>query len=50
MSRWIKTFHDIALGLFINAIYGLTQGDLNLANFYVLIVSVIAIYITNKGK
>jgi len=50
MNKWIRTFHDIALGLFINSIYSLTQGDLNIANFYVLSVSIITIYITNKGK
>jgi len=50
LDKWIKTFHDIALGLFINSVYGLTQGDIDLANIYVLIVSIISIYLTNKEK
>jgi len=44
-----KTLHDIALGFFVNAGYGLTQnGDVK-ANAYVLVVSVIIIYLTNRS-
>ena len=47
-KRWIKTFHDLALGLFVNAVYSLTQGDLNLSNLYVMGLMIIVIFMTNK--
>ena len=48
MKKWLKTFHDLALGLFVNAIYSITQGDLNEANFYVVILMIGVIFVTNK--
>ena len=50
MNKFIKTIHDISLGLFINASYGITQGDVNLANIYVIIGSIVIMYSTNKGE
>ena len=44
----LKTLHDIALGFFVNAGYGLTQGGAVAANLYVLAASVAIIYFTNK--
>ena len=50
MRKILKTFHDISLGLFINASYSITQGDVNIANIYVLIGSIVIMYSTNKGE
>ena len=50
MSRWFRTIHDLSLGFFINAVYSVTQGVYNLANFYVIFMSVILIILTNKGE
>jgi len=44
----LKTLHDIALGFFVNAGYGITQDGATAANLYVLAVSVAIIYFTNK--
>ena len=44
----IKTLHDVALGFFVNAGYGITQGGDIEANAYVLSLSVIIIYLTNR--
>ena len=44
----LKTFHDIALGFFVNAGYGITQGGSIEANVYVLVVSVLVIYFANR--
>ena len=48
-QKLIKTIHDISLGFFVNAGYGITQGGDVFANGYVLAVSIILIYFTNKG-
>jgi len=50
MNKFIKTIHDISLGLFINASYGITQGDINLANIYVITGTIVIMYSTNKGE
>ncbi len=44
----LKTLHDVALGFFINAGYGITQGGDILANAYVIVSSVTILYITNR--
>jgi len=44
----LKTLHDIALGFFINAGYSITQGGDIFANTYVIVVSVVMLYITNR--
>ena len=48
MKKWLKTFHDLALGLFVNGVYAITQGDLSIANFYVIGGSAFIIFVTNK--
>ena len=48
MKKWLRTFHDLALGLFVNAVYSITQGELNEANTYVIVLMVGVIFITNK--
>jgi len=50
MNRLKRTVHDIALGLFINATYGMTQGKITLNNFYVMILMAGAMFMTNKEK
>ena len=50
MNKFIKTIHDISLGLFINASYGITQGDVSISNLYVMGIMTISIYLTNKGE
>jgi len=50
MSKFIKTLHDVSLGLFINASYGVIQGDIDLANTYVIAITIIAMYITNRSE
>ena len=50
MNKFIKTIHDISLGLFINASYGITQDDINIANLYVIVGSIVIMYSTNQGE
>ena len=39
-DKMLKTLHDVALGFFVNAGYGITQGGDAKANIYVLFLSV----------
>ena len=48
MNRLKRTVHDIALGLFINATYGITQGEITISNVYVIIGTASIMYLTNK--
>jgi len=44
----IKTLHDVALGFFVNAGYGITQGGNVISNSIVMVFTVIILYKTNK--
>ncbi len=50
MQKLIRTAHDVALGLFVNGVYALWNGELNIPNISLVIISLITMYITNKGK
>jgi len=47
-KKILKTIHDAALGFFVNAGYALTQGGTFLSNFYVIIGTIILMYLTNE--
>ena len=49
MKRFIKTFHDIALGFFVNAGYTMSQGGDIIANGYVIFFAIVTLFLTNKG-
>ncbi len=52
MERKIyKVCENISLGLFINGSYGLTQGDLGIANIYLTFISIysMAFFILLQG-
>ena len=48
MKKIVKTIHDVALGMFVNALYTITQGGAIEANVYVIIATIATLYITNK--
>ncbi|WP_456470044.1 hypothetical protein [Caminibacter sp.] len=47
-KKLLKTIHDASLGFFVNAGYSLTQGGAVLPNVYVIIVTIILMYLTNE--
>ena len=44
----IKTLHDVALGFFVSAGYGITEGGNVISNGIVMVFTVIILYKTNK--
>ena len=50
MRSLYETFQQISLGLFVNGSYGLMQGDINIQNALIVLVTIKSMYVFNRLK
>ncbi len=50
MRSLFETLQQISLGLFVNGSYGLMQGDIDVQNVLIVIVTIRAMYVFNGLK
>ena len=50
MKSLFETLQQISLGLFVNGSYGLLQGDYDIQNFLIVVITIKSMYIFNRLK
>jgi len=50
MKSLFETLQQVSLGLFVNGSYGLMQGDMDIQNVLIVIVTIKSMHIFNRLK